>query len=71
MFLLLLGVFQLFIVPLYFLRAIAACLSVSECYYRNEFCFFIGVGRFRKWGGGKGGAKFPAGTRRRNDVDAT
>ena len=42
--------------------------------------FSIGVGRFRifggqgleYWGGGgQGGAKFPAGTRRRNDVDAT
>ena len=49
--------------------------------------FLIGVGRFRifgdqgleYWGGGGGGGggggpgrgKFPAGTRRRNDVDAT
>ena len=38
----------------------------------------IGVGRFRILGGqgleywgGQGGAKFPAGTCRRNDVDAT
>ena len=39
----------------------------------------IGVGRFRilggqgleYWGGGQGGAQFPAGTCRRNDVDAT
>ena len=39
----------------------------------------IGVGRFRilggqgleYWGGAKGGAKFPVGTWRRNDVDAT
>ena len=44
--------------------------------------FLIGVGRFRIFGdqgleylggggGGPGRGKFPAGTRRRNDVDAT
>ena len=50
------------------------CENIKHNWGKKCLAVCIGVGRFRICGGGVGGArgaKFPAGTWRRNDVDAT